>query len=150
MNRVLCLGLLATMALLAAGCGGTSAATSPTIPLSPLPHQMKGYELYSWQSGNTWNFVLITGTDRTKTVEEITTGSDTTTDSWVKVSAVGTDGINSQLRRLPTGESVAWIGAETRQQWSAPAGPLALPPVTIVDAVTAVCRDLGLHLQVLP
>ena len=146
-----CFVLIAATAILAGACAGSSPATSPTTPLSALPHQMKGYELYSWQSGGTWNFVLITGTDRSKTVEEITTGPDTVTaDGPVKVSAQGLDGIKSQLRRLPPNEGISWIGKQTREQWMLAAGPLELPPADILDAVTAYCREAGLNLHVLP
>ena len=48
-----------------------------TIPDNPLPHSFKGYELYSWQQDNQWNYTLITGTNRDKTVEEIITGNNT-------------------------------------------------------------------------
>ncbi len=143
--------LLAAAALVVGACGGsTSSTTSPTTPLSALPHQAKGYELYSWQTGNAWTFVLMTGTDRSKTVEEITTGPDATTDAWVKVSSQGMEAVKSQLSRLPANESISWIGSQTRAQWQLPAGPLALPPPTTVDAVTAYCRSLGLNLHVLP
>jgi len=37
----------------------------------PSQRQMKGYELYSWQNGSNWNFTLITGTNRTKSFDEI-------------------------------------------------------------------------------
>jgi hypothetical protein len=39
--------------------------------VSALPGSMKGYELYSWQDKDGWHFTLITGTDRSKTLEEI-------------------------------------------------------------------------------
>ena len=143
--------LMATTAILASACGGPSSTTSPTTLASALPQQMKGYELYSWQSGGAWTFVLMTGTDRSKTVEEITTGPDTATaDSWVKVSALGVDELKGQLRRLPLNESISWIGRQTREQWMLPAGPLELPPATMLDAVSAYCREAGLNLHVLP
>ncbi len=150
MNKRFCFVLVAAAALLTTACGADiPTATSPT-PLSALPHQMKGYELYSWQTGSTWNFALITGTNALKTVDQITAAPDTSTDTWVKVSAQGVDGVESQLRRLPTGELVSWIGKQTCEQWNMGAGPLQLPPAGIVDAVTAYCKGLGLNLQVLP
>ncbi len=150
MYRAFCCVLVVTTAILAAACGGAPTATSPTPLASALPHQMKGYELYSFQSGPTWNYVLVTGTNRSKTVEEITTGPDATTDGWIKVSAQGVDGLESVLRRLPANESISWIGRQTREQWMLPAGPLALPPAGTIDQVTTFCRGLGLNLQVLP
>jgi hypothetical protein len=146
-----CVVLIAATAMFAGACAGASSTTAPTTPLSALPHQVKGYELYSWQSDGTWSFALITGTNRSKTVEEITTGPDTVAiDGWVKVSAQGVDAVQSQLRRLPANETVSWIGRQTRQQWQLTAGPFELPPAGIRDAVTAYCRQIGLSLQVLP
>ncbi len=31
---------------------------------------MKGYELYSWKEGETWNYTLITATNRLKSFDE--------------------------------------------------------------------------------
>ncbi|MFA5451414.1 MAG: hypothetical protein WC231_05450, partial [Dehalococcoidales bacterium] len=41
-----------------------------------LPRGFKGYELYSWPKEEKWMFTLITGTNRTKTVKELTTVED--------------------------------------------------------------------------
>ena len=41
-----------------------------------FPAFMKGYEIYSWQTGTqNWNLTLITGTDRNKSCKKITTYS---------------------------------------------------------------------------
>jgi hypothetical protein len=57
-----------------------------TTPDNPLPHSFKGYELYSWHQDNQWNFTLISGTDRDKTVQEIISGNNTVTeDGWVNI-----------------------------------------------------------------
>jgi len=44
--------------------------------VAQFPPSMKGYELYSWEEDNQWHFTLITGTNRTKTMEEITSEED--------------------------------------------------------------------------
>ena len=142
--------------LFIAACAGSSPPTSPSAFSPALPHQSKGYELYSWQSGGTstsnviWTFVLITGTDRSKSIDEITSGPDAVTAAWVKVSAQGTDGLTSQLNRLPRDESIVWIGPQTREQWQLPTGPLELPPAAVLDSITGYCKQIGLNLQVLP
>jgi hypothetical protein len=41
-----------------------------------LPRSFKGYELYSWEEEGQWHFTLITGTNRIKTIEEITSKGD--------------------------------------------------------------------------
>ena len=50
-----------------------------STPDALLPQSMKGYELYSWQQDNQWNYTLITGTDRDKTTQEIITANNTVT-----------------------------------------------------------------------
>ena len=73
--------LILIITLLLSAC-----SRSPELTISPsgtLPHSMKGYELYSWQVGDDWHFTLITGTNRLKTLEEITLGEDVVTpDGW--------------------------------------------------------------------
>lgn len=149
MNRALRLVVTAAVAVLAGACG----ASSPTQSVSPsatlLPHSMKGYELYSWQVDGRWNFALMTGTNALKSVEQITTGSDSTGGS-VKLSAPSVDGLKEHLCRLPRDESILWIGRQTCAQRGMQAGPLTLPPSDIVDAVSRYCRQLGLNLHVSP
>ena len=41
-----------------------------------LPHSVKGYELYSWEENGQWHYTFITGTNRVKTMKEITSGED--------------------------------------------------------------------------
>jgi hypothetical protein len=41
----------------------------PITSIETLPRSFKGYELYSWEEEGQWHFTLITGTDRTKTIE---------------------------------------------------------------------------------
>jgi hypothetical protein len=89
----------------------------------------------------------MTGTNRLKSVAEITTGTGTA-DNWVRLSADSVEGIKQHLRRLPRNEGVTWIGKQTRERWRIPAGPLELPPTGIVDALKAYCKQLGLNLQV--
>ena len=62
--------------------------------IDKLPHSMKGYELYSWEEDAQWHFTLITGTNRTKTMEEITSNEDyISVTGWVKIQVVGADAI---------------------------------------------------------
>ncbi len=111
-------------------------------PVSPLPHAMKGYELYSWPVDEEWHFTLITGTNRLKTVEEITTGEDVIdTGGWVRISVVGVDPLKDALRRLPAGEPVFWVGG-----WYLLFDKLTLPPQAVINEVKAYCQELGLDL----
>jgi hypothetical protein len=81
----------------------------PLAAVDELPHSMKGYELYSWLEEGQWHFTLITGTNRIKTIEEITSKGDFISETgWVKIQVVGADAIKDVLSRLPEGESVFW------------------------------------------
>ncbi len=112
-----------------------------------LQHSFKGYELYSWEEDARWHFTLIMGTNRTKTVEEITSKEDHISgDGLVKIHVVGEDAIKSVLSRLPEGESVFWcdelhIGETT--------GPdFRLPPEHITDEIEEHARQIGLDFAV--
>jgi hypothetical protein len=110
-----------------------------------LPHSMKGYELYSWEENGQWHYTIITGTNRVKTMEEITSEEDFVSEiGWVNINVVGVDAIKDVLSRLPKGESVFWcdelhIGEST--------GPinLRLPPKQIVDAINEYAEQRGLE-----
>lgn len=112
-----------------------------------LPRSFKGYELYSWKAAGQWHFTLITGTDRTKTMEEITSEEDFISETgWVKTQVVGADAIEDVLSRLPEGESVIWcdelhIGQSTETD-------LQLPPEEIADAIEEYANQCGLDFVV--
>jgi len=69
LNALVCAALLALLL-----CGCADATVEPPPAAAPLPRSVKGYELYSWRSGGTWQFTLITGTNRLKTYLLPTTG----------------------------------------------------------------------------
>jgi hypothetical protein len=133
--------LMLLMIVMITACNGD---TQPTPTLSPLPHAMKGYELYSWPVGDDWHFTLMTGTNRLKTLEEITTGGDMVDpEGWVKISVVGLTELKETLSRLPRGEQIFWVGG-----WYLFFDKLVLPPQEIIQEVEAYCRQLGLELLV--
>jgi hypothetical protein len=112
-----------------------------------LPRSFKGYELYSWEEGSQWHFTLITSTDRTKAMEEITSKEDYISEiGWVKIHVVGADAIKDALSRLPEGESVLWcdelhIGQTTGADFQ-------LPRVQITDAIEEYAKQHGLDFTV--
>ena len=112
-----------------------------------LSRSFKGYELYSWEEGSQWHFTLITSTDRTKAMEEITSKEDYISEiGWVKIHVVGADAIKDALSRLPEGESVLWcdelhIGQTTGTDFQ-------LPPVQITDAIEEHAKQRGLDFTV--
>jgi hypothetical protein len=113
------------------------------ISVEELPRSLKGYELYSWEEVGRWHFTLITGTDRAKTIEEITSEGESVSETgWVKIQVVGVDAIKGVLSRLPEGESVFWcdelhIGQSTETD-------LQLPPEEIAHAIEEYARQCGL------
>jgi len=115
--------------------------------IEELPRSFKGYELYSWEEEGQWHFTLITGTNRIKTMEEITSGEDFISETgWVKIQVVGADAIKDVLSRLPEGESVFWcdelhIGQSTETD-------LRLPPGEIADAIQEYANRCGLDFVV--
>lgn len=120
-----------------------------TSPLTPLPRSMKGYELYSWQNGGEWHFTLITGTNRNKSLEEITSRFDTETpDGWVDVHAVGVDAIKTILHRIPAGEFVIWAGGGFVIPSEASTAKLILPTADIVSEMMDYAGQIGLDFHV--
>jgi hypothetical protein len=129
-----CFTVILAFVLLTA-CGTTQSAT-PTLPPQLVntlePHSMKGYELYSWQSEGVWHFSVLIGTNRMKTIAEIT---DVTT------RVTGVPALKDQLKQLAAGEYVTWSTLQ-----GDPA--LALPPDAIIADIRAYCEQLGLQFSV--
>jgi hypothetical protein len=114
-----------------------------------LPASMKGYELYSWSQDSQWHFTLITGTNRNKTLEEITTGDDyISEDGWVKVQVVGVEAAKSVLGKLPRGEFVIWSGGNGLTPTAQAGVNIAFPPGATVDAIKEYAKERGLDFSV--
>ena len=61
----------------------------------------KGIELNSWlPASDVWRFSLLMGTNRTKTIQEITDP---------KVTIIGVNNLKKKLSELPKGENVYWM-----------------------------------------
>lgn len=150
MKKVLPIYIILALFALVSCRSNESTPQTPRGVQTPLPCSMKGYELYSWQVENEWYFTLITGTNRLKSYEEITSGEDVVSDDgWVKITVVGVDSIKSTLGRLPEGEEVFWIGEKWLEQvGQTQMGDLALPSKEIIDDIEAYCDELGLKLNV--
>jgi hypothetical protein len=122
---------------------GVLVSSVSAAPIEELQHSSKGYELYSWSEDSQWHFTLITGTNRLKTIEEITSEGDSISETgWVKIQVVGVDAIKHVLSRLPDGESVFWcnelhVGQSTETD-------LQLPPEQIAGAVEEYAEQCGL------
>jgi hypothetical protein len=121
-----------------------------TSEIEKLPRSFKGYELYSWEKEGQWHFTLITGTNRIKTIEEITSKGDFISETgWVKIQVVGADAIRAVLSKLPQGEEIVWLDSTRSEQ--APPGNIEFmfPPEQIIDSVKEHAEECGLNLQVL-
>jgi len=113
--------------------------------LEKLPNSFKGYELYSWLEDSQWHFTLITGTNRTKTIEEITSGADYISETgWVKIHVVGLDAIKEVLSRVPQNELVCWC--DELHLGQAGDTDLQLPPEQIVNTIKEFAEQCGLDL----
>jgi len=119
--------------------------TTPSL----LPKSMKGYELYSWQEEGQWHFTLITGTNRNKTLEEITTGESVEReDGWVDIHVVGVEAVKQLLARVPEGEFVIWNTGIAVNPDDPAAWVLVFPPRDMVSEVEAYAVTLGLDFMV--
>lgn len=136
----------------AAGCSQTSTLPSVSATPSgmPLPASIKGYELYSWLDEGVWHFVLITGTNRSKTSEEITSGENVIEESgWVKVTVQGVEALTTALDGLPATEEIFWSRGENLVESSEPV-VFDFPPGDLVDQIRDYCDQIGLKLHIEP
>jgi len=113
-----------------------------------LPRSMKGYELYSWQKDNQLHFTLITGTNRNKAVEEITSSDDVISESsWVRIHVIGADTIKTVLGKLQGGEDIFWLAAPRSDQTPPDKIDFALPPQETIDTIKEQAGRSGLNLH---
>ena len=145
-------GLLSAAALVLSGCAQLEQSqAAPTAWDRPLPHSVKGYDLYSWpaEEGQGWQYALITGTNRLKTYGEIVSAEDGISESgWLRISASGAEQLKALLSRLPDGESVIWLGSDWLEQMGVPAGRIQLPGGDLIDEIARHCRQAGVELSV--
>lgn len=102
---------------------------------------MKGYEMYSWKGDGGWSFVLVPGTNRSKTYQEITSG---------QVVHKGMDAIRAELRKLPKGTVVLWLnGAHPMVDKNSINDSIRLehPSGKRVRKLKKFCDELGLKLE---
>lgn len=124
------------------------AACSSETPYT-LPHSMKGYELYSWQLDGQWHFTLITGTDRTKTMDEIVTGDDVVrSDGWVVLHALGEQAAKVLMDRVPAGEFVIWNAGHIVNPDNQATMTFTYPPDATVNDIKSYAEKLGLDFNV--
>jgi hypothetical protein len=134
--------------LLLSGCTDEEPLPPVSLPQS-LPRSMKEYELYSWRSGRVWRFTLITGTNRLKTLAEITSPESAIEGDWVKITVEGVPDLKPVLDRLPSGTQVFWRGARHPGIDSSTLEvDLRVPPERLVKEIRSHCAELGIRLEV--
>jgi hypothetical protein len=107
-----------------------------------LPSSMKGYELYSWQEKDGWHFTLITGTDRSKTLEEIISGEYFISEmGWVNIHCTGVEAIKAAFGKVPPGQWVSWRDGAFVSEGD----KLTLPPQDIIDNIKDYAMERGLN-----
>ncbi len=109
-----------------------------------LPRSMKGYELYSWQQDGQRRFKLITGTNRTKTQEEILANSNSISpEGWVDIRVIGLAAVTDLLSRIQAGEFVSLLTVPHTDD--APAGIyLSFPSADDIARLKAAAMKDGL------
>jgi hypothetical protein len=112
-----------------------------------LPASMKGYELFSWESNDGWVFTLITGTNRTKTFEEIISSENSYgPDKLIKITVAGVVDLKRVFDRLPAGEEIMWSGMDLAGQ--VPEGTLyfSFPNENLTNELIKYCQQRGIVL----
>jgi hypothetical protein len=130
-------------------CSTNNIPPSPAISATPLPHSMKGYELYSWQEDGQWYFTLITGTNRIKAYEEITSYHNIVTeDDWVNIRVQGVEELKTVIGRLPKNEYVFWIVPQWLEGTEGQPKPFMFPTKDIIENIREYCIQIGVNLTV--
>jgi hypothetical protein len=90
----------------------------------------KGIELNSWKPATgVWHFSLLMGTNRTKTIIEITDPN---------VTIVGVENLKKELSELPKGENVFWLNYAKE--------PV---PKQMVKDISDYSKSIGINLHIL-
>ncbi len=123
-----------------------NAAPKSDFDTLSIPHEMKGYEIYSWPEGNDWYFSVMIGTNRNKTYAEVI--SNIPSEIHI-ITVTGIDNLKLVLARFPEGEYITLIGKSWLQScWGSNYGNLQLPPQNFIDNIAQFCTQKKLNLQV--
>jgi hypothetical protein len=137
-SKVVILVVLALQIFAIAACNTTANG--------PLPHSMKGYEMYSWQGEGQWYFTIITGTNRNKNLEEIISNENSEFENgWVNIHVTGVDEAKKVLNRIPAGEWVSWNGGQFVIPTDDAVIKQVLPPEEIVNEIKEHAEKCGLE-----
>lgn len=105
-----------------------------------INHAMKGWELYSWPDKKNWNYSLLEGTNRVKSLEEITDNP---------LVICGTDSLKMVLDKFPENESITWFGKGWFEKcWQNNYGNLTLADTQTINTIKNYCVQKNLQLSV--
>ncbi|MBK7096671.1 MAG: hypothetical protein IPH57_16995 [Saprospiraceae bacterium] len=105
-----------------------------------LESSLKGWELYSWQNGNEYNYSLLIGTNRLKTYEEVISN---------EITVFGIDSLKLLLAKLPEGEYIFWVGKSWLSSiWKENYKNLGLPDEKTVNEIKSYCIQKKLQLVI--
>lgn len=96
----------------------------------------KGWELYSWKSGKSWQFSLLKGTNRCKQCAEIKNAK----------GILSIDQVETSLATLAKSEYIVWIGKKAAN--ISGQCDLAMPPSSTVRRIKARCKKGDLVLSI--
>ena len=103
-------------------------------------HSMTGWELYSWQIEDNWNFSILVGTSRLKSYEEVTSS---------EILVTGLEKLKEVLSLFPEGENITWIGQDWLSRcWHSGYNNLELPAELIINDVRHFCNQRNIILNV--
>ena len=126
----------------------------PTLDMNALPEtfpvSLKGYELLSWRYEGDWVFTLMTGTNRSKSFEEILSAENQySSDQLIKITVRGPEELIVVLGSLPRREQINWGGMNLEGEVPANTLYFTFPPDAIVDEIVKFCNEQGIILVTL-
>jgi hypothetical protein len=140
MNKVFIIFVLFCSVLLS-GCADENSEIIPAQNTTVMfDHSMTGWELYSWQIEDNWNYSILVGTSRLKTYEEVTSS---------EVLVTGKEKLKEVLNLFPENEYITWIGQGWLSRcWHNSYNNLELPPELIIDNIKEFCNEMNIILIV--
>jgi hypothetical protein len=139
------------LVLLLTACSANTGYSAPDwkkIP-DPLPESIKGYELYSWQADGEWVFTLTTGTNRSKSFDEITSTENQMEDGFIKVTVASIDDLVTLIERLPSDVDLLWSGIDLTGEVEEGIVYFTYPPDDLMDRVATAAEENGVILHTL-
>jgi len=109
---------------------------NPKIDTLTFAPSFKGWELYSWPTGNDWNYSILMGTNRSKTYQEVITN---------KIAVLGKDSLKILLNKMPAKEEIMWFGKRAGEGWE----NLSFPDNNTINEIKNYCIQKELILHVL-